>query len=68
MAMFDLDIPKDIHTVNTNKYFLLYIIYTPGNGNRGGRGGIFGIPPPGRKFFENTPPGDFGQAAILFFK
>ena len=29
----------------------------PGNGNRGGvGGGIFGIPPPGRKFFENTPP------------
>ena len=27
----------------------------PGNGNRG-VGGIFGIPPPGRKFFENTPP------------
>ena len=40
-----------------------------GNGNRGGRGVFLVYPPPGRKFFENTPPLEIlGQAAILFFK
>ena len=41
----------------------------PGNGNRG-VGGYFWYTPPGRKFFENTPPPleNLGQAAILFFK
>ena len=36
----------------------------------GGRG-YFWYTPPGRKFFENTPPPTLeilGQAAILFFK
>ena len=28
----------------------------PGNGNRGGRGGIFGIPPPWPKIFRKYPP------------
>ena len=36
-----------------------------GNGNRGR--GVFLVYPPGRKFFENTPPpGDFGTSRHFF--
>ena len=33
----------------------------------GGVGGYFWYTPPGRKFFENTPPGDFGSSRHFVF-
>ena len=43
--------------------------FQPGNGNRGGVGGVFLVYPPLAENFSKIPPLEIlGQAAILFFK